>query len=296
MTKNKISLFLSALAIALVALLIMHFKGLKLFNQVSASGLDNSQAISELYDYVESLNSFTDEQKASLNSMINDYFKNQKVVTEEDLDLVYQLIDEKYQANIKNLQDIRNELQLQINSTQYTDNSRYNELKKLIEEIDILLGNVESKNAEYVKSLNEIIADLRAYSDYEDTKLQKNIDALQSPLSDLRNDITKLQDKTTNQQNSINTLNEKTSNHQTDIKNLQDKTGNHQDALNSHQDAITILQEKIKTQQNTLELLQSEITKINNRTTDPESNSEFKFGYKDGFYGYYINGTDFKPF
>lgn len=198
---NKLTLFLSTLAIALVALLIMHFKGMTLMKQVSASGIDNSEAISELYDYIESSKNLTDEQKAELNSIIQEQIANNNELTEEELLDIYQLIDQKNQSNVTNLENIKKELQLKLYSIDATDTSRYNELKNLIDEINVIIAEMKKQNGSSAQNIDAKISDL--------------------------------------------------------------------------QDAID---------------------KLNKRTTDNNGSNEFNFGYKDGTYGYYIDGNIFRPF
>ena len=38
------------------------------------------------------------------------------------------------------------------------------------------------------------------------------------------------------------------------------------------------------------------INKLNQRTTDNDGTNEFNFGYKNGCYGYYVDGMGFQPF
>ncbi len=198
---NKLTLFLSTLAIALVALLIMHFKGMTLMKQVSASGIDNSEAISEIYDYIESLNGFTDEQKAELHSLIQEQIDNNNELTEEELLNLYQLVDQKHQSNVTNLENIKKELQLKLYSIDASDNGRYKELISLIDEIDVIIAEMKKQNGSSIQNIDAKISDL--------------------------------------------------------------------------QDAID---------------------KLNKRTTDNNGSNEFNFGYKDGTYGYYIDGNNFRPF
>ena len=253
---NKVALFLAALAIALVSLLLIRFKALSLTKAVKASELDTTEAISEIYEYIDSLNGFTDSQKEELNLYIGDYMKNHPTVSEDELSVVYQFIDDKYKANKTYLETVKTQLENQLSSTSTSDTNHYSELSKLIKELDFLLTQSNNTDAEYRLSFNEAMADLQAYTDKHDDGLSETIKILTSQLETKFD--TQLKTESNSLKESLSQLSENT-----------DATTND---------------------------LQSSIDKLNQRTTDVEGTYEFDFGYQDGCYGYYLTDGSFRPF
>ncbi len=199
---NKLALFLSALALALIVLLIMHFKGLSLFPKSEASELTVDEAMEEIYEYIDSLDGFTDAQKLALNSIISSYLEeNSDTLTEDDLKTIYELINEKYQSNKSSLETIKTELVNQLAATSTTDTERYNQLSQLIEELENWLSNTNTTQDSNKKSLNQLIEDLRSYSQTADSNLNNLITNLSSSTASedelLHKEIDYLKERTT---------------------------------------------------------------------------------------------------
>ncbi|SDB46422.1 hypothetical protein SAMN02910298_02320 [Pseudobutyrivibrio sp. YE44] len=201
-TLNKVSLFLSALAIALIVVLMMHFKGLNLFTKSEASELTVEETREEIYEYIDSLDGFTDAQKLALDSIISSYLDEKSTaLTEDDLKTIYELINEKYQSNKSSLETIKTELVNQLSATSTTDTEHYNELSKLIEELNTWLTNTNNNQTADKKSFNLLIEDLRSYSQSADSNLNNLINNLSSTTSSedelLHKEIDYLKERTT---------------------------------------------------------------------------------------------------
>lgn len=196
MTKriNKITLFLSALAIVLIVLLMLRFKGLTLFKNASASELSTEDAITELQEYIDSLDGFTDSQREALSLFINDYFDKNNVTTEEDLSVIYKIIDDKYSSNLDGLKSIREELEMKLNAASSSDNMRFEEINNLIKQLDKLIADANS-TAEYNKQ------SLKQSLDNSTTEINNNVNSLSNSMKksdeELWNEIKELKRRTT---------------------------------------------------------------------------------------------------
>ncbi|SCZ80160.1 hypothetical protein [Pseudobutyrivibrio xylanivorans] len=184
-TLNRFALFLSGLAIALIVLLLINFKGFILANKSSASELSYSEAMEEIYDYIDSLNGFTDEQRSALDSIINNYLAEKNVITEDDMNMVHSLIDAKYQSNREYLQETKLQLEAELNAASSKDLAHYDELTRLIDELNNLLSSNESADASNKASFTQAINDLKSYS-------EQNKSSIQTLDNDYRNDSDKI--------------------------------------------------------------------------------------------------------
>ena len=229
-TLNRFALFLSGLAIALIILLLINFKNILNASHSNASELSSAEAIAEIYDYINSLEGFSKEQRQALDSIIADYFNNCDSVSRDDLSVVYDLINAKYQTNNKEISVIRGDLESKFNSASSSDMEHYSELLQLVDE----LTNTVSKNQSIEKKDKDDLS--QAISNAQSTSLEND--------EKLRGDIS--------------------------------------DATTAAEEAHAKIWEAIEI--------------LNERTSDHDGQYEFDFGYQNGCYGYYVDGSDFKPF
>lgn len=291
MTKQttKLALFLSTLAIILIVLLMMHFKGLALFSKANASELSYEDAISEIYDYIDSKDGFTVEQKNALDSIITNYLKECDYLTKQDLTNIFQLIDDKYNQNKSYIEAVRDQLQTQLSNTSSSDSKRFDELNSLINDLNNWLEKTDAKEDETRKSFREIIQELRGYSDERDDTMNDNLSNL----------ITELSKSTDEEFNSMNDHFTK------ELKELREYTDSENESMNNYfskendniRNEITDLSDTMKSNNDDL---WAEIEKLHRRTTDVDGHNdstvEFNFGYQNGCYGYYTAENEFKPF
>ena len=317
---NKLSLFLSGLAIALIVLLLLSFKGYILSSKATAAGQSNSEAIEEVYNYIDSLEGFTDAQREVLNSVIKEYMTSRSVVTENDLALVYRLIDEKYKSNRDHLEEIKVALEAKLNATSSTDSAHYSQLNQLIKELDSWLSTNDSTDQTYRTSFKQALSDLHAYSDKADDDLSKLIEELTNNTSDKDAVLTQMLEELSTDSDSkdsalselINNLTNSTTEKDKVlselIENLTKDTTEKDNALSQllHQ-----LSENSEASDNTLsesisnlsqethadsEAIWKAIRKLKEQTSDVNQTYEFNFGFQNGCYGYYTKEKAFKPF
>ena len=333
---NKISLFLSGLAIALIVLLLINFKGLLLSKKVDASTLSEATAIEEIYKYIDSLDGFSNQQRQVLDSIIKDYINNCDVVTEDNMTVVYSLIDEKYQINRSQMEDIKHALEEKLNATSVSDSVHYSQLNQLIFELNSWLASNDENDKNTKSSFTQTLADLRAYTEKNDEGLNKLIETLADntnfSIEELTKNLnekslelnTKIDTKSQNLNNKIDT-NSKDLNNKIDAnsKDLNDKLSTSSQELNnkidsSSQELTNNLNSKSQELTDSLNSKSQELTEnidslskdyhddsaniwaainaLKKRTTAQENGQEFIFGYEHGCYGYYVGENTFKPF
>lgn len=276
MTKNinKITLFLSALAIVLIVLLMLRFKGLSLFKTANADELSKEETLTEIYDYIDSLDGFTDEQKEALSTIIEEYMKDNNVLTEEDEASIYALIDGKYQSNRTYVESIKTALEQELASTSTADTAHYNQLKSLIDEVNNWLNQSNTKQAEANSSFSTLIQDLRAYTDSQDTTLSTQLNEL----------INQLAKSTADE---IKSLQQNLSTTQQNLSDTQQNLNNTKQDLSDTKDELT----------NTTSNFEKRISDLEKQTSEinDDDKTYFEFGYQNGCYGYYA-ADGFKPF
>ena len=265
-TLNRFALFLSALAIALIILLLVNFKSFMLSsNHADASELSASEAIQEIYDYINSLDSFTDEQRAILNSTISDYINGCDYLTEDDLSIIYKLIDAKYQANFTEISNLKLEIENKYNSLSINDVAHYDELLKLI---DNLSSTVEENRLTAKRDKEDLSQDISRTQD----DIKKNKEALSKAITEARDEAAESDKKIWEA-----ILKVQNSSENGEI-NIYKTINNIQETYNENNDAIW-----------------KAVRTLNERTTDQDGLYELNFGYQDGCYGYYVDGN-FKRF
>ncbi|MBR5636683.1 MAG: hypothetical protein IKW81_07145 [Pseudobutyrivibrio sp.] len=197
---NRVSLFLSALALALIILLLMHFKGLSFVGSTSARELTVEEATQELYEYINSLNGFTDAQRDVLNSVISNYLSDKAVLTDEDMNTMYEVINNKYQSNKSYVESIKNELVKELSSNVNSDQKNYEELNTLIQNLDTWLSETNNTQESNAKTFNSLLEDLRSYTQSSDTQLNMLINDLSATMAAeddiLREEIDYLKERT----------------------------------------------------------------------------------------------------
>ncbi|SHJ33070.1 hypothetical protein [Pseudobutyrivibrio xylanivorans] len=284
-TLNRFALFLSGLAIALVVLLLINFKSLMHYSGLAkASELSTSESIQEIYDYIDSLNGFTDDQRNVLNSIISDYFNSCSTASEEDLLVVYDLINAKYQTNNSQISEIRSDLESKFSSASSSDYEHYNELLRLVDELtntvsankttekhdkEDLAGDISRNHEEALKNKEELTQDINLTRE----EAAKNKEELTQDINLTREEAVKNKEELTQALKDAQSVAD-----ESDKKIIQ--------ALSDFQDASNDSTQKIW----------NAINVLNERTTDQNGQYEFDFGFQDGCYGYYVDGKDFKRF
>lgn len=184
-TLNRFALFLSGLAIALIALLLVNFKSLLLSSgRANASELTYTESIQEIYDYIDSLNGFTEEQRNALNSIISDYFNNCSTVSEDDLLVVYDLINAKYHTNNSQISEIRSDLESKFTSASSSDYQHYSELLTLVDELTNTVAANKSTEKRDKEDLSQAISDAQAVADESNAKIWDAINVLNERTTD----------------------------------------------------------------------------------------------------------------
>lgn len=278
---NKIALFLSALAIALIAILLIFVKGHFAASKASAAELSTSEAISEIYDYIDSLEGFSDSQKSELESAIAKYFNDSSVLTEEDLSTVYTLIQDKYLSNRDYYTKQKAALEKELSQTSSNDSAHYKELMNRIDELNSLIEKNDSESKTLKKNFDARIDSL---ADDFKTNLSEKIKSLSEGftknLNDSANSLTENFNKNLN--DSANTLTENFNNSISETQNTMNEN------LNNTANRLT------NTMNENDEALWAEINALKSRLSD--NDKEYEFGYEDGCYGYRTVDGTFKPF
>ncbi len=327
-TLNKFTLFLSVLAIVLIVLLMVHFKELKFFNTANAAEISVEDAKTELYQYIDSINGFTDSQRDALNSIIADYVNDKTVVKPEEMNTMYDVIHQNYQTNKEYVESIRNELLNQMNSGSNTDDGRYKEINASIEKIDRWIEQADNdvtvlqkKVSASTDSSNPAIRELARKQEESNTSFTSSIKKLSDDFSEqnkkseeeasnIKSSITKISDDiaTTNEKN------EADKQHLiSEVKNLSDTVSANAQKNEADKIAFNSLIEDLKKYSDASESKltglvnqlsdnfaseqasqKSELERIEKNISDIEN--RLNFGYSNGCYGYYIDDGQFMPF
>ena len=262
-TLNKIAVFISTLALALI-LVVGHFmiKGitnLRNMNTVSASELTMGEIekyitdtyLDEIADYtntnmdheaakrkilkhistyLSSSSAFTTEQKAEIENTISQYLDtiqlqdsvddNKKAIQE-----INQIFNQYISENQLNLDNIKNELQAQINELENQSATTNGEIDKQLKQLKELNANIQALELNHYNELNDM---LKLY--YEQ----------------------------------LNKLNADTT-------------------------------QQFEDQDEILDLYGSRIQHLEDKTTSLDKTKEFQFDYKNGAYGYTVDDT-FRPY
>ena len=284
-TLNRFALFLSGLAIALIALLLVNFKSIILSSgRANASELTYTESIREIYDYIDSLNGFTEEQRNALNSIISDYFNNCSTVSEDDLLVVYDLINAKYHTNNSQISEIRSDLESKFTSASSSDYQHYNELLTLVDELTNTISANKSIERRDKEDLTQDINRTREEGAMNKEELTQDINRTREEAAANKEELT---------QDINKTREEAASNKDELTKALKDAQAV---ADESDKKILKALSDFQYASDESTQKIWDAINVLNERTTDQLGQYEFDFGYQDGCYGYYVDGKSFKRF
>ncbi len=327
-TINKFALFLSALAIALIALILVHFKEFTHIDRANAAELSVEEAKAELHQYVDSINGFTDSQREVLDSVIASYVNNKTVVQPEEMSEMYDVIHQNYQTNKEYVEDIKQELMGQLKSTSKSDDGHYQEINSMIDKLDTWakqtdsdIVNLEKKIKTSNESPNQSINDLSRKQEEANDKINTSIKKLTDDISEKSKkadeDAANMKESVAKITNDLTTSKQKTESEKKQLESKIQKLSETIDAnvKKSEADYISfneLIEEikkytddsdsKLSTMVSQLtddisserELNKAEMENMNQRITDLQP--KVNLGIEDNCYGYYVNGDEFKPF
>ncbi len=297
---NGIAVFISALALVLL-LILGHFtikgiQNIKNMGTVSASEMSLEEIEKYFNDYISNNGSLTEQQKKALNQFISQYLDElslQESVekNEEAFNNIEKTINSYISSNEENLalmqELIKNEI-TRLENQSAADNSdiakQIAELKELNSklkqlgkdnycELERIINNNAIKSSDEMLKLYQQLLDTVAASDAtnasEQEKLLQQIEALESNTESYKDSNN---DRVTAIENNAEAY--KNSNDQR-IKDIENNTAAY---IDSNDKRIKALEDKSRA--------------TDAPTTSSSSDAaEFDFGYKNGSYGYWINGT-----
>lgn len=185
-TLNRFALFLSGLAIALIILLLINFKSFLLSaNHAEASENSYSGEIQEIYDYINSIDGFTPEQRQALNTILKDYFENSDAISQEDLAPIYELINNKQLSTNEFITQLKLTLEQQINNVSSDDSAHYNELLALISQLNQLIAANKKADEDGRNDISDAIDDMATKTKNNEEKIWEAIRILNQRTTDL---------------------------------------------------------------------------------------------------------------
>ena len=234
-TLNKIAVFISTLALVLI-LVVGHFmiKGIqnvKKMKTVSASELtmgeiekyitdsyldevadyantnmDHETAkrniLKHISTYLSNSSAFTEEQKTEIENTISHYLdtiqlqdsidKNQKAIQE-----INQIFDQYISENQLNLENVKNELQSQINDLENNSTAESQETAKQLKQLKELNANIQALELTHYNELNDLLKSYYEQLNQLNADTSQQFDSQNEILDLYGNRIQRLEDRTT---------------------------------------------------------------------------------------------------